>query len=151
MDSASRQMGAGVSLQLKAPTGERVEQAIRLDFPTSNKLLILARINLARSVSSKKLLIRSDSQLVVGQVNEEYETLDQRKARYVGLVKQQLESFAAWKIEHMLRDSNERVDALVTVAASIPIKETLFLPIYYQPASSIATDQVSQIDETCPS
>ena len=77
--------------------------------------------------------------------------LDQHMARYVGLVKRRLESFAAWKIEHMLRDSNERVDALVTVAASIPIKENVFLLIYYQPASSIITYQVSQIDETCPS
>ena len=77
--------------------------------------------------------------------------LDQHMARYVGLVKRRLEIFVAWKIEHMLKDSNERVDALVTVAASIPIKETVFLLIYYQPASSIVTDQVSQIDETCPS
>ena len=35
MDNASRQTGAGVSLQLKAPTGERIEQAIRLDFHAS--------------------------------------------------------------------------------------------------------------------
>ena len=35
MDGASRQTGAGVGLQLKAPTGERVEQVIRLDLPAS--------------------------------------------------------------------------------------------------------------------
>ena len=72
--------GAGVGLQLKAPIGERIEQVIRLDFLTSNNEIeykaILAGINLAKSVSSKKLIIRSDSQLVVGQVNEEYETRD---------------------------------------------------------------------------
>ena len=45
------------------------------------------------------------------------------------------------------RDSYEKADALVVVAASIPIKETMFLSIYYLLASSIATDQVSQIDK----
>ena len=36
MDSASLQTGAGIDLQLKAPTRERIEHAIRLDFPASN-------------------------------------------------------------------------------------------------------------------
>ena len=36
MDGASRQTRAGLGLQLKASTGEVVEQAIRLDFPASN-------------------------------------------------------------------------------------------------------------------
>ena len=35
-----------------------------------------------------------------------------------------------------------------TVVASIPIKETVFLPIYYQPTSSITIDRVSQIEES---
>ena len=67
--------------------------------------------------------------------------------KYSNLVKQWLESFAAWKLEHIQRVSNEKADALAAVAASIPIRETLLLPIYYQLTSSITIDQVSQIDE----
>ena len=80
MDNVSRHTGAGVNLQLKAPIKERVEQVIRLDSSTSNKEIeyeaILAGVDLTQSVSSEKLLIRSDSQLVVGQVNGEYEMRD---------------------------------------------------------------------------
>ena len=36
--------------------------------------------------------------------------------KYMGLVKQRLRSFAAWKLENFPRDSNERVDALAVVA-----------------------------------
>ena len=65
MDGASLQIGARVGLQLKAPTGERVEHAIRLDFPVSNNETeyeaILAEIDLSQLVSSEKLLIRSNS------------------------------------------------------------------------------------------
>ena len=89
-------------------------------------------------LSTDKILIRSDSQLVVGQVNEEYESRDPQMAKYVALVKQRLAGFSTWKLEHVSRDSNEKVDALAAVAASLPITETIFLPIYYQPDSSIA-------------
>ena len=78
MDDTSRQTRAGFGLQLKSPTGERIEQAIRLGFPASNNEVeyeaILAGVDLVNSVSSEKLIIRSNSQLVVGQVNGEYET-----------------------------------------------------------------------------
>ena len=76
-----------------------------------------------------KLLILSDSQLVVGQVNEEYESRDPRMAKYVFLVKQRLGSLEAWKLKHIPRDCNEKADALAAVAASLPITETVFLPI----------------------
>ena len=126
MDDASLQMGVGVGLQLKAPTGERIEHAIGLDFSASNNETeyeaILARIDLIKSVSLEKLIIRSDSQLVVGQVTGEYETQDYHMVRYASLVKQRLESFGAWKLEHIPRDSNEKADALVAVDASLPIK-----------------------------
>ena len=36
VDGISRQTGTGVQLQLRAPTRERIEQAMRLDFPASN-------------------------------------------------------------------------------------------------------------------
>ena len=94
VDGASRQMRAGVGLQLKAPTGERIEHVIRLDFPVSNNEneyeAILAEIDLAASISSLKIIIRSDSQLVLGQVNREYETRDQHMIKYACLVKLQL-------------------------------------------------------------
>ena len=64
-------------------------------------------------------------------------------AKYLTLVKQSLGSFLAWKLEHIPRDGNAKADTLAAVAASLPITETIFLPIYYQPDSSIATVRVS--------
>ena len=141
VDSASHQTGVEVGLQLRASTEEKIEHAIRLNFPASNNKTeyeaILAGVNLVKFVSLEKLIIHSDSQLVVGQVNREYEKRDQRMVKYASLVRQLLGSFATWKLEHILRDSNEKADALEVVTASILIKETVFIPIYYQLTSSI--------------
>ena len=76
--------------------------------------------------------------------------------KYVSLVKQRLESFTTWKLEHILRDSNEKADALAAdalaaVAASLPIQETIFLPVYLQLASLITANQVNKINEACSS
>ena len=71
-DGASRQTGTSISLQLKSRVGEKIEQAICLGFSASNNEseydAILAGIELAAIVSTNKLLIQSDSQLVVRQV-----------------------------------------------------------------------------------
>ena len=69
--------------------------------------------------------------------------------RYVSLVKQWLGSFVAWKLKNIPRDSNEKVDALATMVASLLVRETVFLSVYYQLASSITIDQVSHINEAC--
>ena len=65
VDGASRQTGAGVGLQLRSPTGEGIEHAIWLGFPASNNEtkyeVILAGVDLAKFVSSEKLIICSDS------------------------------------------------------------------------------------------
>ena len=59
MDDASRQIRDGVDLQLRAPVGEMIEQAIWLGFPASNSEIeyeaILARVDLAKSLSLEKL------------------------------------------------------------------------------------------------
>ena len=83
----------------------------------------------------------------MGQVNKEYESRDPWMEKYVSLVKQLLDTFLAWKFEHITRDCNEKEDALVVVATSLPTIETVIMPIYYQSHSSIVTTRVSQVNE----
>ena len=155
VDGASKQSGASIGLQLTSPTGERIEQAVHLGFSASNNEseyeAMIAELELALAVGANSLLIRSDSQLVVGQVNAEFESKEPRMAKYASLVKQKLSTLTTWKLEHVPKDSNERADALAVVAASLSIKETIYLSIYYQPGSSILHTQVSQIKESLPS
>ena len=68
-------------------------------------------------------------------------------AKYVSLVKQRLDNFSAWKLEHVTKDCNKKADALAAITTSFPITETVILPINYQSDSSIATTRVSQVDE----
>ena len=155
VDGASRQSGAGIGIQLTSPTGEKIEQAVRLGFDASNNEseyeALIAGVELALAVGADNLLIRSDSQLVVGQVNTEFESREPRMAKYASLAKQKLSTLSTWRLEHVPRDRNERVDALAAIAASLPLREAIYLPIYYKLESSILHTQVSQIQVASPS
>ena len=70
--------------------------------------------------------------------------------KYASLVKQKLSTLSAWRLEHVPKDRNKRADALAAVATSLQVKETIYLPIYYQPDSSILHTQVIQIKEAPP-
>ena len=70
-------------------------------------------------------------------------------AKYVSLINLRLGSFAAWRLEHILRSSNRKEDPLAIIVASLPIKEIVLL--YYQPESSITTNQVNEVEEVAPS
>ncbi|RVW70753.1 hypothetical protein CK203_058068 [Vitis vinifera] len=103
VDGASRSSGSGVGLLLQSPTGEHLEQAIRLGFSASNNEAeyeaILSGLDLALALSVSKLRIYSDSQLV---------------------------QFTEWTIEKIKRADNRRADALAGIAASLPIKEAFY-------------------------
>ena len=80
VDGTSRSSGSGVGLLLQSPTGEHLEQAIRLGFPASSNEAeyeaILSGLDLALALSVPKLRVYSDSQLVVRHVQKEYEAKD---------------------------------------------------------------------------
>ena len=69
---------------------------------------------------------------------------------YVSLVNLRL-GFTALRLEHVSRNSNKKADALATVVVSLPIKETVLLPMYYLQESMITTSRVNEIDEMGPS
>ncbi|RVW31041.1 hypothetical protein CK203_093524 [Vitis vinifera] len=109
----------------------------RLGFSASNNEVeyeaILSGLDLALALSVSKLRIYSNSQLVVKHVQKEYEAKDARMARYLAKVRDTLQQFTEWTIEKIKRADNKRADALAGIAASLPIKETILLPIHVQP------------------
>ncbi|RVX02030.1 hypothetical protein CK203_019417 [Vitis vinifera] len=134
-------MKGQVGLLLQSPTGEHLEQSIRLGFPASNNEAeyeaIISGLDLALALSDSKLRVYSDSQLVVRHVQKEYEAKDACMARYLAKVRDTLQRFTKWTIEKIRRTENGRVDALVGIVASLPIKEAILLPIHVQTNPSV--------------
>ena len=134
---------------LQSPMGEQIEQVVWLEFSMSNNDVeyeaILVGLNLALALTATKVEGRSDSQLVVGQIQREYEARDECMARYLAPVDAQMKKVEEWLIWRVHWEKNGWVDALAEVATTLPIQETTMLPIYLQVSFSISHEQVNDI------
>jgi len=90
---------------------------------------------LTKELGASRLMAKSDSLLVTGQVSNEFQAKDPLLARYLEFVRTLSCSFAAFKLLHVPREQNSRADLLSKLASrSKPgqhrsvIRETLITP-----------------------
>ena len=143
---------SGIGLILQSPTRKLIEQAIHLSFSASNNEteyeVVLAEQDLALVLEGTKLEIRSDSHLIVEQIQREYETNDERMARYLAVVESHLKKLDYWVIRRVPREENEKADALAGITVTLPIKEAVMLPVYLKVAPSITPEPVCNTSHT---
>lgn len=129
IDGVSRSSRSRVGLLLESPTRKQLEQSICLEFPVSNNEIeyevIMSGLSLAITLSVSKVKIHSDSQLVVGHIRKEYEAKDERMTKYLLKVQESLSRLDEWVVEKIPRITNMQANALVGIAASLPIRESI--------------------------
>ncbi|KAL6323325.1 hypothetical protein AAG906_029332 [Vitis piasezkii] len=89
---------------------------------------ILAGLDLALTLATTKLEIRSDSHLIVRQIQKDYEANDERMARYLTMVEDRLKMLNKWTVKRIPRMENLKADALVEIIVTLPIREAVINP-----------------------
>lgn len=107
----------------------------------------MARLNLALALATNKLKICSDSQLVINQIQKEYEAKDKCMTRYLTLVQIGLAKLSEWATERVPQIENLKVDALAGINATFSMNKAVLLPIYFQATFSIASALVCSTSE----
>ncbi|XP_068503750.1 uncharacterized protein [Phaseolus vulgaris] len=84
VDGSSNQQGSGAGVILEGPNGVLIEQSLRFAFKASNnqaeyEALIVGML-LAREMGARKLMAKTDSLLVTGQVTGEFQAKDPQMA-----------------------------------------------------------------------
>ena len=122
INSSSNVNRSGVGVVLESPTGEKVSYALRLEFPASkNKAeyeALMVGLRLAREMGIKQVKVYSDSQLVINQVNGDYQAKGENMATYK-IAGGHLEAFKWFKIEQVLRAENIEDDSLERLASGL--------------------------------
>jgi ribonuclease HI len=107
---------------LKSPEGDTIKQVVRLQYPTTNNEAeyeaLLAGLKMAKVLGVTELDVLSDSQLVVGQVNEDYEAKEGRMQRYLHLIRHQMSQFREVRLNRIPREQNTEADQLAKSASS---------------------------------
>ena len=72
---------------LQSPKGDKLKRRVRLQYRATNNEVeyeaLLKRLELAKSVEAKSILVLGDSLLVMGQINGTYEAKERRMKKYL--------------------------------------------------------------------
>src|SRR4051812_19976935 len=146
-DGAISLQGAGAGVLLIAPTGEHLKYVVQMHFAremstnnTAEYEGLLAGLRIAADLRVKKLIVRGDSQLVVRQVNKDYQS--PLMEAYVDEVRKLEERFDDLQMEHVSRAQNDIADGLSKCAAlKLRMEPGIFVLKLTQPSVTPSTGQ----------
>ena len=122
VDGSSTRKRGGVGITLTSPEGGNLEFSIRLDFPTTNNEAeyeaVIAGMSLARDMGAKNLEVRSDSQVVVGHIQGEYEARGVKMKKYLTKVQELQIFFDLVVLTRIPREDNSRADFLAKLGST---------------------------------
>jgi ribonuclease HI len=139
-DRAFSLQGAGAGVLLVAPTGEHLKYVIQMHFPresstnnTAEYEGLLAGLRIAADLGIKKLIIRGDLQLVVRQVNKDYQS--PLMQAFVDEVRKMEQRFDGLQTKHIPRAESSITDDLSKRAAlKLPVEPGTFVLHSTQPS-----------------
>jgi len=122
VDGSSNQQGSGAGVILEGPNGVLIEQSLRFAFKASNNQAeyeaLIAEMLLAKEMGARRLMAKTDSLLVTGQVTGEFQAKDPQMATYLEYVRTLKVSFTAFELIHVPREQNAIADMLAKLASS---------------------------------
>jgi ribonuclease HI len=115
-DGSLKLDGGGAGVLLISPRGEQLKYVLQILWEVSNNEAeyetLLHGLRLAISLGIKRLLVYTDSLLVVQQVNKEWDCNKETMDAYVQEVRKLEDKFCSLEVHHVLQEHNVGVDAL---------------------------------------
>ena len=114
--------GCCAGIICESPEGDKFEYALRFKFQDSNNEAeyeaLLAGLRMCKAAGAKKIEACSDSQLIVSQVNGDYEATHPAMIKYLAAVKKEVEDLEDFHVSQVPRFENNQADALSKLASS---------------------------------
>jgi ribonuclease HI len=142
-DGASQKSGACAGVVFVTPDEGIIPYSFTLTLAVSNNVTdyeaLIIGLKIAHSMGISTLHVYGDSQLIVNQLLGVYTIKKQGLIPYCRKAKLLISTFANLKVQHVIRNKNEKLDALASLAASkslnphdtmdIHVEERRVLPI----------------------
>jgi ribonuclease HI len=138
-DASVMKEGAGVGLVFISSLGVRMEYMVRLHFLASNNAAeyeaLINGLRIAVKLEIKRLEIRGDSELVVGQVMKDKNCVDPKMVENCQAMRDLEGKFHGLELHHVLHDYNKAVDVLAKAASSRSlVPHDIFASDQHQPS-----------------
>ncbi|KAL0289538.1 UNVERIFIED_CONTAM: Ribonuclease HI [Sesamum radiatum] len=144
VDGSSSAQGSGVGMVLTTPQGDDMEFAVKFEFKTSNneveyEALVLG-MRMAQDASASHLLAYSDSQLIIKQVNGEYEAKEESMVQYLQQIEELKTKFKSFKLHQIPREENIKADSLSKLVSALEDCKTWCITVQHLPQPRIPLD-----------
>ena len=120
MDGSSTQHRGGAGIAITSPENDVLEYGVQLKFPITNNEAkyetLLAGLKIARVLRAQKIVLKSDSQLVIGQVRGDFEAKEMRMQKYLKLVNQLVSTFLHAEFIQIPQDRNTEANKIARSA-----------------------------------
>ena len=114
---------AAAGFILTDPTGNQLQAKAFFLPPTTNNMAeytgVVKALEAAKRIGAKQLMILSDSELLVKQVNGEYKVKSEQIRPLFRKTVNLLNEFENWKVQHITREENKEADLLVNRALNL--------------------------------
>ena len=121
-DGSSAQHGGGAGIVITSLENDVLEYGVQLKFPITNNEAeyeaLLAGLRIARALGAQRIVLKSDSQLVIGQVKGNFETKETRMQNYLKLVNQLVSTFLYTEFIQIPRDQNTEANRIARSASA---------------------------------
>ncbi|KAJ9543906.1 hypothetical protein OSB04_023613 [Centaurea solstitialis] len=134
-DGSSNIRGCGLGIVLKSSQGGNIVYSIRCEFKATNNEAeyeaLIVGLDIAFRLGAKQLYVRSDSLLVVNQVNGDFQAKDSKMMSYLKAVKDRIARFEHFLIEQIPRDLNMQADTLANLGSAFHDPSMENIPILH--------------------
>ena len=121
-DGSSTQHGGGAGIVITSFENDVLEYGVQLKFSITNNEAeyeaLLAGLRIARALGAEKIVLKSDSQLVIGQVRGDFEAKETRMQKYFKLVNQLVSTFLHAEFIQIPRGRNTEADKIARTASA---------------------------------
>jgi ribonuclease HI len=146
--------GAGTATIITSPTGVKHKYAARLIFALesdrcTNNIAeyeaVILGLRKLRALGVTSCIVKTDSKVVVGQVEKDYSAKDPALMQYLTAVRSLERQFKGFTLQHVDRARNEEADALAKAAAR---GETLPSDVFYHVVGTPAVRNLEGLQVT---
>ncbi|XP_074336314.1 uncharacterized protein LOC141673462 [Apium graveolens] len=143
--------GAGAGIVLVSPEGHHLMSAIHFKFYATNNdaeyEALINGLNIALEMGVRNLITKSDSELVVNQVNVGFQARGLQAELYLRCTQRLIEKFKEVRLECVPREKNRNADALAKMGSQLEAVLLGSIPLEVQEIPSIPEAEVMQVDE----
>ena len=126
-DGSYTSHGSGAGILLVTPQGDYIPKSFKLQFPTTNNIAeyeaLIAGLKITIEWNITELEVFGDSQLIIKQVLDEYQTKDDKLLPYKELVDKLAQHFTKIQFNQVPRVQNKAADAMATIGSLLEIPQ----------------------------